>query len=100
MKPKSHEMQLLKTLVRREELKTPLQLNTVLFCRGKKKEKKQIRFSTLIKEDFQIKTPKITTPLNKADSKFCEQQFSEKRRLQKSINGHNRRGRKYLVHPK
>lgn len=51
-----------------------LQFNTVLFLWGG--ERKQIRFSILIKEDFYMET--LTNVLNKAESKSCE--FSETRR--------------------
>lgn len=76
MKLKSHEMQLLKTAVHGGEQKTPFQLNIVLFLGGKK-EKKQIRFSNIIKEDFQMETPKITIFLNKA---YSENSFQKTRK--------------------
>lgn len=50
MKPKSHEMQLLKTVVHGGEQKTPLQLNTVLFLWGGGGNK--LDFQTSLKRIF------------------------------------------------
>lgn len=48
-------------------------------------EKKQIRFSSLIKEHFQIKTPKITTALNKADSQTPKSQSIDTKEVETNL---------------
>lgn len=93
MKPKSHEMQLLRTAVHGGEHKTPLQLNTVFFfffSAGENKEKKQIRFSNPIRINFKERDTKDNNVLSKADSTSC--QFSETR---KKV-GHLSEGRENL----